>query len=60
MNRTARLPTTTNRTRADEIAKLSTRKSIVGKLVGRVEEIAPGQFAVLVTCDGKPYGAAPL
>ena len=52
-----RLPTTTNRNRADEIAKLNTRKSIVGSLVGRVEEVSPGMFAVLVTCDGRPYGA---
>jgi hypothetical protein len=60
MNRTARFPTTRNRTRAEEVAKSSTRKSIVGKLVGRVEEVTPGNFAVLVTCDGKPYGAMPL
>jgi hypothetical protein len=60
MNRNARLPTTRNRTRADEVAKMSTRKSIVGKLVGRVEEVSAGNFAVLVTCNGKPYGAMPL
>ena len=60
MNRKGRLPTTTNRTRAEQVAKASTRKSIVGKLVGRVEEVSPGHFAVLVDCDGRPYGSAPL
>jgi hypothetical protein len=58
MHRKAAFPTTTDRTRAQDIAKLNTRKSIVGKLVGRVEEVSPGRFAVLVDCDGKPYGAA--
>jgi len=54
----AQFPQTTNKARAEEIAKLNTRKSIVGKLVGRVVETAPCMFSVLIDCDGKPYGAA--
>lgn len=54
----ARFPFTTNKVRAEEVAKLNTRKSIVGNLVGRVVEFEPGKFAVLIDCDGKPYGAA--
>lgn len=54
---TARLPTTASRRRADEVAKLQTRQSIVGNLVGRVVEVGD-RFAVLVDCDGKPYGSA--
>jgi hypothetical protein len=47
-NITARIPTTTNRARADEYAKLNTRKTFDGRLVARVEEISTGVFAVLV------------
>jgi len=53
-----RFPTTTSKARAEEVAALSTRKSIVGNLVGRVHEVTPGNFAVLVDCDGAPYGSA--
>lgn len=54
----ARFPQTANKARAEQIAKANTRKSIVGKLVGRVVETSPGMFSVLIDCDGKPYGAA--
>ena len=54
----AKFPATANKAHAEEIAKLNTRKSIVGKLVGRVVETAPGMFSVLIDCDGNPYGAA--
>jgi hypothetical protein len=61
---TARFPTTSSRTRADEVAKLNTRPTYNGRLVARVEEIAPGQFAVLVDHVAgkvrKPFGAAAL
>lgn len=55
-NTTACFPTTANRARAEEYAKLNTRKSIVGKLVAHVVEVSEGRFAVLIDCDGKPYG----
>lgn len=47
-NITARIPTTTSRKRADEYAKLNTRKTYDGRIVARVEEISAGVFAVLV------------
>lgn len=57
---TGRLPTTTNRSRAEEYAKLNTRKTIDGKLVARVVEVSAGIFAVLVDKNGKPFGAVSL
>ena len=56
----ARFPTTTSRKRADEYAKLNTRKTFDGKLVARVVEVSNGLFAVLIDKNGKPFGAAAL
>ena len=56
----ARYPTTTNRNRAESIAKANTRPTLDGKLVARVVAISSGVFAVLVDKNGKPFGAASL
>lgn len=57
----ARLPTTKNRARAEDYARMNTRKGPNGeKRVGRVVEVSPGEFAVLIDVDGKPAGAVPL
>lgn len=55
-----RFPTTSNRTRAETIAKANTRRTFDGNLVARVVEISTGMFAVLVDKNGKPFGAAAL
>lgn len=60
MNRQARFPTTTNRNRAEQVAKSNTRPTFDGKLVARVVEVSAGLFAVLVDKNGKPFGAAAL
>jgi hypothetical protein len=57
---TARLPSTTSRARADEYARLNTRKTFDGKLVARVVEIEPGRFSVFVDKNGQPFGTVPL
>ena len=54
----ARFPTTTNRNRAEQVAKSNTRPTFDGKLVARVVEVSVGVFAVLVDKNGKPFGAA--
>lgn len=56
----ARYPATSNRARAEEYAKLNTRKTMDGKLVARVVETSPGMFSVLVDKNGQPFGAVAL
>lgn len=59
-NVTARFPGTRNRVRAEEYAKLNTRKTFDGKLVARVVETAPGFFSVFIDKNGKPFGTVSL
>lgn len=59
-NISSRFPSTANRARAEEYAKLNTRKTFDGSLVARVVETSPGLFSVFVDKNGVAFGTVSL